>query len=406
MMSARLFSAVLLSATVVGAESSAPWLRSAPAAVMNPNISVVGDFVALAGPRSDGEANRLSLREAELAFQANVDPYARADFFVAFPDGESAELEEAYVTLLHLPWGLQARGGKVKANFGRMNIVHGHERPQVDAPFVVDQYLGEEGLRDVGAEVSRIFAPFGIFTEFSYGLLNGLGEEEEDDAPIVTVTGLDGDGNTVTVPVAVAQDEAEAPRTLRNFAQVARLRFYGDLTDAANVDVGVSGALHQPEGGKQVRMAGADLTFRWRPAREGLYRGFLWRTEGIASRRVLAEETDLTGAVVAGRRPVSRKGLYSYVEWQPARRWKLGVRGDYSEDPEAADEVFLLPGGSARRTAKSISRGVSPCVTFALTEFHRLRLEVQRKTTPSGETEDRGWLQWTIVLGPHGGHPF
>src|SRR6185295_9147989 len=109
----------------------------------------------------------------------------------------------------------------------------------------------------------------------------------------------------------------------------------------------------------------------------GLYRGLMWRTEGITSSRSLPAVLDATGAQIADRRRLDRRGAYSYVEWQADRRWRFGVRGDYSEDPEAKDEVLALEDGSSRQVAKSISRGVSPCVTFTLSEFNRVRLEVQ-----------------------------
>jgi hypothetical protein len=247
----RFFKVVLLLSLLVSyfarpglaEESGTSWMRTRTLAnVLNPNLSVIADMTANSGPMNDAKSNRLSLRETEIGFQASVDPYARADFFVALPEGEAVELEEGYVTLLSLPWGLRARGGKFLANFGRMNIIHGHELPQVDRPLVLSSFLGEEGLNDAGAEVSRVFSPFGVFAEVSYGVLNGLGKAETPEAVTTTVT--DTSGNNVTV--AVHRPAASgAQRTARNFAQVGRVRLYQDLTDTMNFEIGASGVLPQ-----------------------------------------------------------------------------------------------------------------------------------------------------------------
>ncbi len=414
------FAAVLFLSAAAAARAEdigAGWLRTQTANNLNPNISVIADVVGLTGPRRDATVNRFALRETEIGLQAAVDPYARADFFLGIHEGESPELEEGYITLLSLPGGFLARGGKFLANFGRLNMIHSHERPQVDAPKVLDGFLGEEGLNDTGFEISRLFAPLGVFTELTYGMLNGLGGEHqhgEGSGDTVFVQALDENGvpltdvngNPIYKEVALNEEEADAPRTIRNFAHVAKVRFYADLTEASNIELGVSGALHQPEGHEQRKLGGVDLTFRWKPLREGLYRSFIWRSEGLYSSRVLEERTDITGAATSPERKLDRRGAYSYVEYQAARRWRFGVRGDYVEDPEAKDEVFTLADGSVRQVEKSITRGVSPYVTFTLSEFNRIRTQYSLNRLPDGESEHRGFLQWTVLLGPHGAHPF
>lgn len=394
---------IFLSASAAWGED-ASWLRTRTAAnVLNPNLSVIGDMVGNTGPMYRSGTNRLSLREVEVGLQANVDPYARGDFFISLPEGEAVELEEGYITLLTLPLGLKARGGKFRPSFGRLNMVHPHELPFVNAPHAIAQFLGEEGLNDTGGEVSRIFGLGEIFTEVSYSLLNGLGAAEAAEPVTTTVT--DTNGNLVTVRVQPAESTQE--RQFRNFAHVGRVRFYKDLTDAANLELGVSGALHQPKEGKQTKLGGTDLTFRWKPVQEGLYKSFTWRGEFIYSDRWLPEETDpLTGAVTTAERRLHRRAAYSYIEIQPARRWKFGVLGDYAEAPESLDAIITLQDGTSRMVEKSITRSVAPFVTFTLSEFNRFRLQYENRTIPGDDVEHRVFFQWTIVLGPHGSHPF
>lgn len=403
-LAASLVAAFLPLNAVSWGQSDVSWLRTRSLAnALNPNLSVIGDFTGIAGPMGDGTSNRFALREAEIGLQAAVDPYARADVFVAVPEGERAELEEAYLTLLSLPWGIRLRGGKFLANFGRMNMTHQHERPQVDAPLAVDQYLGAEGLNDTGLEASRIFDVFGVFTEASYAVLNGLGPAAEREP--VTTTVQDVNNNQVTVRV----EPADGPerRAARNFAHVSRLRAYADLTDAANVELGLSGAIHQPKGRKHTRMGGLDLTLRWKPLEQAIYRSFIWRAEGFYSNRRLTPEVNaVTGAVDQEARELDRRGLYSYAEYQPLRRWRFGGRWDYSEDPEAMHALLTRKDSAQRRVGKSITRAFAPYIAFTLSEFQKLRTEYQYRRNPAGDDEHRAFLQWTFVLGPHGAHAF
>jgi hypothetical protein len=382
-----LFGVLFLVPSVMRAEDGASWLRTAASNALNPNISLVGDAVAQFGP---GQSNDLSLREVELAINADVDPSTRADFFLALHDGESVELEEGFITLLSLPLGLQARGGKFLANFGRLNIVHTHELPQVDRPQALTDYLGDEGLNSTGAEVSRIFTPFGLFSEITWAFLENLGEDHHEDGSPETTTITDDNGNPVVVEIH--EDPVEDPNSkLRDFANVGRLRFYGDLSESMNLELGMSASHYEPEGLESKTVGGGDLTFRWKPLREGLYRSFIWRSELLGSRIKTPAEVDATGVQTQARGEFRRVAGYSYVEYQPARRWRVGVRGDYVEAPEGA---------------AVITRGASPYVTLYTSEFNRYRLQYRYRDLPLGEHDHTAFLQWTVILGPHGAHPY
>src|SRR3989338_6691604 len=69
---------------------------------LNPNVSVIGWFQGEAGRRhghgTEDPPAAFTMKEAELGFQAVVDPYARADFFASFTGEGEAELEEGYLT--------------------------------------------------------------------------------------------------------------------------------------------------------------------------------------------------------------------------------------------------------------------------------------------------------------------
>src|SRR5437867_10581708 len=53
--------------------------------IFNPDIAVIGDFLGAAGSNKvPNPEPALTMHESEAAFQAIVDPYARADFFFSF----------------------------------------------------------------------------------------------------------------------------------------------------------------------------------------------------------------------------------------------------------------------------------------------------------------------------------
>ena len=56
---------------------------SALSKIFNPDIAVVGNFVGRGRQERRDPFPALRLNEAEVSFQAIVDPYARADFFLA-----------------------------------------------------------------------------------------------------------------------------------------------------------------------------------------------------------------------------------------------------------------------------------------------------------------------------------
>ncbi|HEX5217051.1 MAG TPA: hypothetical protein VFV98_16425, partial [Vicinamibacterales bacterium] len=70
--------------------------------IFNPDTSVIGNFVGVGGKNPFNTQPAFQLSEAEVSFQAIVDPYARADFFLsAGPEG--LDVEEGYITFTSLP---------------------------------------------------------------------------------------------------------------------------------------------------------------------------------------------------------------------------------------------------------------------------------------------------------------
>lgn len=154
--------------------------------LMNPDVSVIADtaggywskppllqsgddpnFVAPLGGRSGG----VTLQELELGFQATVDPYFTANAFLTVPNLEALEVEEAYATTTSLPAGLQVKAGVFRSSAGRQNEQHLHTQAFSTRPLINAAYLGTDGLRPPGAQVSWL-APLPFYLRLAGELMS------------------------------------------------------------------------------------------------------------------------------------------------------------------------------------------------------------------------------------------
>ena len=120
------------------------------AKALNPDISMIGDFIGSAGHNPVNSTSSFQMHESELGVQAIIDPYARGDFFLSFGE-QGVNLEEGYITLTALPAGLVAKVGKFRGAFGKVNTQHNHVLPWIDRPLVSNNLVaGEDGIDDAG----------------------------------------------------------------------------------------------------------------------------------------------------------------------------------------------------------------------------------------------------------------
>lgn len=328
--------------------------QAAPAGsskAFNPDISVIGNFLAVTGKNPRNTAASLSLTEAEVAFQAVVDPYARADFYLAV-SSEGVELEEGYATFTALPAHLLLKVGKMRAQFGKVNTLHTHGVPYTDRPLVTDNLVGgEEGLSDSGLSLSHLIQVPGIFLE-------ATGEVYQGNSAVFQTT----------------------ERSRLNY--VGRVRAYRDLTESSNLDVGASITRGPTDLGTDLnkRLMGVDITFRYRPLRRAIYRRLNLRTEFIWSRQDLPEATAARAF-----------GIYGLGEYQFARRWYAGVRLDRSG--RALEPDMTDTGGSA-------------FLTFWPTEFSLIRAQYRHITYAEGHRGNEVLFQLSFSIGAHGAHVF
>lgn len=336
--------------------SSAPPVPSAAPSqtsnYFNPSVSVIGNYLGVGGSNGTENLPSSSLRESEVSLQAIVDPYARADFFLSFGE-EGVGVEEGFVTFTSLPGGLLTKVGRMRTGFGKINPLHLHVLPWADEPLPIVNLLGgDEGWIGTGVSTAILVPlPGDIFSEATVQVLRG------DSGGLFAAT------------------------QRGDLAYNGHYRVFGDLTEATNLEVGLSYGLG-PNGvtsQSDTRLEGIDATFRWKPLRTATYRSASFRGEFIRSRR-----EDPLGNQTAD-------GWFLSGEYQLAKRWFTGAR---IESSGHADDASLT------------DRGKALVLTFWPSEFSQLRGEIRRRAYANGETADELLLQLQFAIGAHGAHPF
>jgi len=342
--------------------------------LLNPAITAFLDGGGSLSTNGDNEArNRFNLREAEVDFRAAVTPYADGVLVVAIgeeiddPFGDVSvdfafDLEEGYLDVHTLPWDLAFRGGKFRSAFGRNNLLHTHDLPQITRPLAVQAFLGPEGLSTVGGSLSWLVPnPWDEYIEFAAQVVNADGGA---DSPI-----LDGPGAA-------------------NPAVVSHLKFFRDIGETGSIELGTS-ALYSPGSGSRpdAPTLGADVTY-------------LWRDPEAADSRSLTFQSELfwTDTDFEDGSHHDYWGAYAFGQYQFAHNWYAGVRLDYTD----------LPGVESRANDDS-DWGVSSYLTWYPAESLRLRLEYQHldgDLMEESRSEDALLLGFTFFIGAHPPHPY
>ena len=339
----------------------------AAAKALNPDISVIGDFIAGAGHNPLNPTPSFQMHESEVGLQAIVDPYARADFFISF--GETGvNVEEGFITFTALPSGFVAKAGKMRAAFGKVNTLHNHVLPWVDRPLVSQNLVGgEDGIDDAGFSVEHIIpAPGKWFLDFTGQAFRG------DSADVYTSSNK----NDLSV--------------------VGHLRGYRDLTDNSNLDLGVSYSRgHNLFGSDFItNLYGIDATYHWKPLRRSIYKSFIARSEFIWRQQnqpsLLACQTITCPAnTAAGFQRAF--GFYASGDFQFARRWFVGGRVDQSD--RAFDSHLNDKGGAF-------------VLTYWPSEFAQIRGQYRFTRYADRFDAHEAFIQLQFALGAHGAHPF
>ncbi len=321
----------------------------------NPDLGVIGDFQG--SYISSGKKNfDAYLNETEVSLQANVDPYARADFFLSFGRDPvtgkyGVEVEEGYLITLSLPAQLQLKVGKFREAVGRINPTHPHALPFIDLPNAYVNYFGDEGLNDEGLSLSWLIPDKKVYQEIIFQATSGHSESPSF---------YRGDNN--------------------HFIYLGHLKNFFTLSDNATLELGLTGITGPNDSSRTTSIAAADLTYKWKPVEMNTYKSVTWQSEFYYGHANLLNNFS-----------VNSFGLYSFLQYQLAKRWFLTGRYDYAEKPYNKNIV---------EQAYSLTAG------WYATEFSKI--EVEGKTTDDNIDKRfyQAWLRWIFVIGAHGAHQY
>jgi hypothetical protein len=379
-----------------------PWGRFIQ--TLNPDISVILDTTPgyysdenVGKSGDDPQHTGFNIQELELAFQANVDPYFRADVFLT-TNLQGFEVEEAYLTTSHLPWNLQIKAGIFRAQVGRQNTQHLHIQDFTRRPDINYTFLGVDGLRAPAVEINWLVPKIPFYLVLGASALS-VGPADND------------------LPVATFGGGARY-----NFTYLGYAKAFFSLNDATSIYPGFSIVTgntsqtqtrpKQPGDDQCFSLANImtatrtacdnfydllyafDLYLKWKPANQARsYASVAWTTEYF-----LRQIPELKIGGVA--HPQTEGGLYTQVVVQFARRWFAGIRGQMLGAPSGA---LLTP-----------LYGAAASLTCQFTEFSRLRLygevQVPSQRQANGQltysTNGAAFLQLEASIGAHGAHPF
>jgi hypothetical protein len=299
--------------------------------------------------------DRATLRSLELDLRADIDPFAKAVAIIALHEHEPGEyavdVEEAYVTLETLPWGLRAKIGRYLASMGVLNMMHPHDFPQTTTPLVVENYLGDHGLISSGAELSWLVPQTVIdSTELTLGIMS-------EDQHIL------------------ADGKSHDP------AYLGRLQLFQTTSDTTWVQIGTSHLVGQTDdtGKNLARLHGIDFLARWRSKDSPLDNSLMVHSELYWNRRQLDDgSTDGFGA-------------FALAQYQPIRNLYAGVRYDYVqplEDPDGKEQALGF------------------WLTAYTSEFLRFRVGYEHRWYEEEDDLSTLWFQMTFVFGSHPVEPY
>jgi hypothetical protein len=340
--------------------------RSAPigsyGGAMNPDVSAVVDLRALfTDDEENTERGRARIDEAEIAFSAFLYPSISGDFIVAMHEHEGewhVHPEEAYVSFLELPGGLQLIAGRKLIEFGRVNPVHPHHWRFATPPLVMSDFFGDHPLFDDGAQVDWLLPnPWDLYCRLAFGHWAGgsadhdHGEEEEHAESI------------------------EWRGRIYNGRAVVDLPF-GELSDV------LAGYSIIWDEGYHTMLHGGDLTLTWR--RPMSYTRVVWQSE-------------VWYAATKDESVSDPLGFFSTVSLTLDTHWELGARYDLSE---------YLAGGHEEEEDHATptlddDRGITGFVSYYFMHSLYLRLEYARLRDRYDTIENRGTVQLVWGLGPH-----
>ncbi|MDH4944119.1 hypothetical protein [Sulfurimonas sp. C5] len=334
---------------------------------------------------------------AELALQSIVDPYFSLTGIFHLSE-DAFEVEEAFGETTSLGYGLKAKLGKFRSDFGRINAQHQHVQDFSDMPLVYVSFLGEHGINDIGAQLQWTL-PTDTYTMIGFEALQGKNPSMYGNGSIAPA------GDPETIAVSSPDQPNLLVGYIKSSFDLDNTTFlyggsiaYGDsrinhLTDEAP---------HAFVGGSY--LYGADLTIKhyFDSYSYLTFQGeYLYRDmDGKVYTYTDATQTAFNVT------PTTKKqgGYYVQLVYAYNQNWRMGMRYDN------IDKNDITSNGVAQTTQNNFDR-YSAMIDYTTSEFARFRLQYNRNNAMFNEAGERQHIDTYIVemnlaIGAHGAHNF
>jgi hypothetical protein len=383
-------------------------------ALVQPDISAIGDFRAFTGNWKDTSGAKTSkngvlnmgFKELEIAIAGYLNPFAKAWVTVSTP-GDGLSIEEAYAMIFKgLPLKSELRAGQFLVDFGKLNTSHAHAFPFVDRPIAERVLLGGDGFQDQGINWDFLI-PVNFYSKVSLSVLKGKIFEAGTSAA-----------------------DTLAGRNSQQPIYNGRWNVFLPIGERGDIDVGLSGLYGRYKGkgaygtgdsimgfrNLNATMVGLDVKYKikWSD-----YTSLVAQGEFISNRRQLFQNNF---------RKISNYGAFAFVDYRFRKRYNAGFMidrapGIYDNTADDYDQNVPDDASNTPRAAfddKNYTMSYSVYTGFSLLEETTLfrlvgrystyhisdptQLVNQSVTSKPGEFTIALQMIWS--MGPHKPHEF
>jgi hypothetical protein len=370
-------------------------------------------ILQLQGGDHDPHKRGFTVQNVELFLQGAVDPYIDAATNIVYKIDElgesTVELEEAYFVTRAWPCGLQWKAGQYFTEFGRLNPQHPHSWQWIDDSIINSRIFGADGMRGPGMRISKLLE-CSHFSEVYFDVHNANGETQTSFFSSEEVFAERAPGGRPFVPQDV--------RDLGDLVYTVRWEngWSSGCEEEYNWLLGFSGSFGPnatgPDGRSEVY--GADLTMKWKPAKNE--RGWpfvIWESEFIFRHyradnfRRLGDLIDPTDDIVLEGRTLQDWGFWSEVLYGCKPKYAVGLRYEFAGGSGSSlDEDFNLISRQDDPFRDDRHR-LSPLIAFYPTEFSRFRLQYNYDHAQHlGSDAHSVWFGMEWLIGSHPAHKF
>jgi len=330
--------------------------------IMNPDVSAIINTWALFSDNKENEMkDRVTLKEAELAFQSYLYPGVYGNFIVAMhmhDDEWKVHPEEAYVSFLDLPFGFQFHVGRRLVTIGKANAIHPHHWSFATQPLVLENFFGHAWFDD-GATIDWLVPnPWDVYFKLAFSAFSGATPHHHEEAlrdTLCTKEHIHWSGKTF------------------NFRASTDIPFL----DLSNAVIGYSAGWDE---GFHIVIHAIDFTLTYR--RPNSYKKLRWQSELFVTRAKDASSFE-------------PYGFYSMLRFTINKYWEFGLRYDESE--------YFFEGEDDSTAGCEREREFSgqAFLSYYFTHSMYLRFEFRHFVNYRDVTENQLIAQLVWGLGPH-----